>query len=72
MNFLAIDFETTGYDFGSANEPWQLGFARVEDGAIVETGEWFFDVEGAPERAHESDALGTRSEERRVGKECSR
>ena len=59
MNFLAIDFETTGYDFGSANEPWQLGFARVEDGAIVETGEWFFDVEGAPERAHESDALGT-------------
>ena len=59
MNFLAIDFETTGYDFGCDNEPWQLGFARVEDGAIVETGEWFFDVEGAPERAHESDALGT-------------
>ena len=59
MNFLAIDFETTGYDFGCDNEPWQLGFARVEDGAIVETGEWFFDVEGAPERAHEPDALGT-------------
>ena len=59
MTFLAIDFETTGYDFGSANEPWQLGYARVEDGAVVETGEWFFDVEGAPERAHEADALGT-------------
>ena len=28
MNFLAIDFETTGYDFGCDNEPWQLGFAR--------------------------------------------
>ncbi|MBR1922021.1 MAG: hypothetical protein IJ829_08525 [Kiritimatiellae bacterium] len=59
MNFLAIDFETTGYDLGSANEPWQLGYARVEGGEVVETGEWFFDVEGAPARAHEADALGT-------------
>ena len=49
MNFIAIDFETTGYDCGCDNEPWQLGFARVEDGVVVETGEWFFDVEGAPE-----------------------
>ena len=59
MDFVAIDFETTGYDGCSTNEPWQLGFARVENGVIVETKEWFFDVEGAPERAHESDALGT-------------
>jgi len=59
VKFLAIDFETTGYDCGCDNEPWQLGFARVEDGVVVETGEWFFDVEGAPARAHEADALGT-------------
>ena len=59
MEFLAIDFETTGYEAGSTNEPWQLGYALVRDGAVVETGEWFFDVEGAPERAHEADALGT-------------
>lgn len=59
MEFLAIDFETTGYENGNVNEPWQLGFALVQDGQIVETGEWFFDVEGAPARAHEADALGT-------------
>ena len=59
MNFLAIDFETTGYDFSCDNEPWQLGYACVEDGVVVETGEWFFDVEGAPARAHGADALGT-------------
>lgn len=59
MEFVAIDFETTGYEGGTDNEPWQLGCARVVDGEIVETKEWFFDVEGAPARAHESDALGT-------------
>ena len=59
MDFVAIDFETTGYDGCSTNEPWQLGLARVVNGEVVETKEWFFDVEGAPERAHESDALGT-------------
>ena len=59
MNFVAIDFETTGYEDGVANEPWQLGYAVVEGGEIVGTGEWFFDVEGAPARAHEADALGT-------------
>lgn len=59
MEFTAIDFETTGYEDGGTNEPWQLGYARVEGGEIVETGEWFFDVEGAPARAHEADALGT-------------
>ena len=59
MEFTAIDFETTGYDGCSCNEPWQLGYARVSGGGIVETGEWFFDVEGAPLRAHEPDALGT-------------
>ena len=59
MDFTAIDFETTGYDFGCANEPWQLGIAFVRGGVVAETMEFFFDVEGAPERAHEQDALGT-------------
>ena len=44
MEFLAIDFETTGYENGAVNEPWQLGYARVRDGEIVETGERFFKV----------------------------
>ena len=59
MDFTAIDFETTGFDYGCTNEPWQLGIAVVRGGEIVEAKEFFFDVEGAPERAHESDALGT-------------
>ena len=59
MDFVAIDFETTGYENGGANEPWQLGAAFVRDGEVVGTREWFFDVEGAPERAHAPDALGT-------------
>lgn len=59
MDFTAIDFETTGFDYGGTNEPWQLGIAVVRGGEIVETKEFFFDVEGAPERAHERDALGT-------------
>lgn len=59
MEFAAIDFETTGYEWGGTNEPWQLGIAIVRDLEIVETREFFFDVEGAPARAHESDALGT-------------
>ena len=58
-DFVAIDFETTGYEAGSTNEPWQLGLAVVCGGEIVETREFFFDVEGAPARAHEADALGT-------------
>ena len=57
--FTAIDFETTGYEGGGTNEPWQLGIADVQDGVIVATREFFFDVEGAPSRAHERDALGT-------------
>ena len=59
MDFVAIDFETTGYENGNVNEPWQLGLAVVHDGLVVETREFFFDVEGAPARAHEADALGT-------------
>ena len=59
MEFVAIDFETTGYENGGTNEPWQLGIAVVDGLKIVETREFFFDVEGAPERAHEADALGT-------------
>ena len=42
MDFVAIDFETTGYEEGNVNEPWQLGAAVVRDGVIVETHEWFF------------------------------
>ena len=59
MEFVAIDFETTGYENGGRNEPWQLGIALVRDFEIAETREFFFDVEGAPARAHEADALGT-------------
>ena len=48
MDFVAIDFETTGYENGGKNEPWQLGLAIVRGGAIVETREFFFEVrEGA-------------------------
>ena len=35
MTFAAIDFETTGYENGATNDPWQLGLALVEDGATV-------------------------------------
>ena len=42
MEFAAIDFETTGYENGETNEPWQLGVALVRDFEIVETREWFF------------------------------
>ena len=44
MDFVAIDFETTGYENGGKNEPWQLGLAIVRGGAIVETREFFFDI----------------------------
>ena len=59
MEFVAIDFETTGYENGGSNEPWQLGIAVVCGDHVAETREFFFDVEGAPERAHGPDALGT-------------
>ena len=49
MEFAAIDFETTGYEKGQANEPWQLGFALVRDGEIVERREWFFRTALTPE-----------------------
>lgn len=42
LNFTALDFETTGYECGGTNDPWQLGIAVVENGRIVETREWFF------------------------------
>ena len=59
MNFIAIDFETTAYAAAATNEPWQWGLAVVRNSCIVEAREFFFDVEGAPPRAHEPDALGT-------------
>ena len=42
MDFVAIDFETTGCEAGQRNEPWQLGAALVAGGEIVEMREWFF------------------------------
>ncbi len=42
MDFVAIDFETTGYEAGGTNEPWQLGAAFVQGDTIIETREWFF------------------------------
>lgn len=47
--FAAIDFETTGYENGNVNEPWQLGLALVRDGRIVETREWFFGTPLTPD-----------------------
>ena len=51
MNFIAIDFETTAYGTAQTNEPWQLGLAVVRNSCIVETHEFFFDVEGAPPKS---------------------
>jgi len=42
MDFVALDFETSGYENGGTNEPWQLGLAIVRNGVIVETRECFF------------------------------
>ena len=42
MEFVAIDFETTGYENGGTNEPWQLGMAVVRDGRVAETREFFW------------------------------
>ncbi|MBR2487750.1 MAG: hypothetical protein IKB52_01345 [Kiritimatiellae bacterium] len=49
MEFAAIDFETTGYENGEKNEPWQLGLALVRDGVVVETREWFFGTALTPD-----------------------
>ena len=49
MEFAAIDFETTGYENGEKNEPWQLGLALVRDGTVVETREWFFGTALTPD-----------------------
>ncbi|MBP5284872.1 MAG: hypothetical protein ILO34_02035 [Kiritimatiellae bacterium] len=49
MIFTALDFETTGYENGGGNEPWQLGVAVVEDLRIVDTREWFFGTELTPD-----------------------
>ncbi len=47
--FAAIDFETTGYENGNVNEPWQLGLALVRGGEIVERHEWFFGTALTPD-----------------------
>ena len=49
MDFTALDFETTGYETGSSNDPWQLGIAVVHDSRIVATREWFFGTELTPD-----------------------
>ena len=49
MEFAAIDFETTGYEDGGKNEPWQLGIAVVRDLQIVETAEFFFGTALTPD-----------------------
>lgn len=49
MEFAAIDFETTGYEKDSRNEPWQLGIAVVRDGEVAETAEFFFGTELTPD-----------------------
>lgn len=49
MEFAAIDFETTGYENGEKNEPWQLGIALVRDLQIVETREFFFGTSLTPD-----------------------
>lgn len=49
MEFVAIDFETTGYEDGGKNEPWQLGAAVVRNFEIVETHEWFFGTPITPD-----------------------
>ena len=48
IEFAAIDFETTGYENGATNEPWQLGVAIVRDGVIVCTDEFFFKTSQLP------------------------
>ena len=35
MDFVAIDFETTGYAGDASNDPWQLGVAVVQGGEIA-------------------------------------
>ena len=47
MNFISLDFETTGTVKGWPNEPWQLGFIEIgEEGPIVGSqGETYFRVD---------------------------
>ncbi len=49
MEAAAIDFETTGYENGKSNDPWQLGIAIIRDGVICETKEFFFGTEQTPD-----------------------
>jgi DNA polymerase III epsilon subunit-like protein len=49
MEFVAIDFETTGYENGGRNEPWQLGVVLVRDLEIVSAEEFFFGTELTPQ-----------------------
>lgn len=53
MEFIALDFETTGYENGRDNEPWQLGLALVRDARIVETHDFRFEPGTFAERFEE-------------------
>lgn len=48
-DFVAIDFETTGFEDLEHNDPWQLGIAVVKAGEIVETKEFFFGTSMTPD-----------------------
>lgn len=48
-DFVAIDFETTGFEDLEHNDPWQLGIAVVKDGEIVEEKEFFFGTSMTPD-----------------------
>ena len=50
-DFVAIDFETTGYAGDASNDPWQLGVAVVQGGEIVEMREFFFGTALTPDAA---------------------
>lgn len=48
-DFVAIDFETTGFEDREHNDPWQLGIAVVKGGEIIETKEFFFGTSMTPD-----------------------
>lgn len=48
-DFVAIDFETTGFAGDGSNDPWQLGIAVVQGGEIVDTREFFFGTAVTPD-----------------------
>src|SRR3712207_4472701 len=60
LNFTAIDFETAN---NSAASACSVGMVKVRDGRVVDSAHWYI----RPPFGHD---WFSRSEERRVGKEC--